>query len=154
MHAWIWKVPSANQLQACISRRPNRAMREREGERERERESERETATRTQPSDSFAVAYREFLAPGAKMGIGALRRARLKTSSPSYRGVWEPQPPTLLGVNGTHFKIALTPFSTRRVKLAKTESDLPCYWRGGVFCGVPAANASGSIWVWMEPICE
>ena len=33
-----------------------------------------------------------------------------------------------LGVNGTHFWIALTPFSTRRDRLASAEGALPRYW--------------------------
>ena len=45
-------------------------------------------------------------------------------------GVWGPSRQRFLeylGVNGTHFWIALTPFSTQRVRLTSAESALPCY---------------------------
>ena len=67
--------------------------------------------------------------------------------SPSRQRFWEH-----LGVNGTHFWIALIPFSTRRVRLASAKGARPRYW--GVWGGAPAANAFGSIWVSMEPISE
>ena len=50
-----------------------------------------------------SVAYRGFLAPGAKMGRGApsprcVRLASVEGALPRYRGSGaEPQPPTLLG---------------------------------------------------------
>ena len=52
------------------------------------------------------MAYRGFLAPGAKMGIGAPspRRVRLATVEGAFPRYWgsgvEPQPPTLLGAFG------------------------------------------------------
>ena len=98
------------------------------------------------------MAYRGFLAPGAKMGIGAPHPRRVGLASaeapaPSQRFL------EYLGVNGTHYWIASTPFSTRLVRLTSAESALLCYG-GGVWGGASAANAFGSIGGWMEPIFE
>ena len=57
--------------------------------------------------------------------------------SPSRQRFWEH-----LGVNGTHFWIALIPLSTRRVRLASAKGALPRYWR--VSGGAPAANVLGA----------
>ena len=64
------------------------------------------------------------------LAIGGLKR------SPSRQRFWEH-----LGINGHHFWIALTPFSTRRVRLASAEGALPRYL--GDWGGAPAANAFG-----------
>ena len=110
------------------------------------------------------VAYRGLLAPGAKMGIGAPPfsvsdwHAQRRSISllggglgrvPSHQRFWDLGQ---LGVNGAHFWIALTPFSIFRVRLARAGSALLRYWR--VCGGAPAANAFGSIWVWLEPFSE
>ena len=64
--------------------------------------------------------------------------------SPRHQRFWEH-----LGVNGTHFWIALTQFSTRLVRLASAEGALSRYW--GVWGGAPAANAFGRIYVCIKP---
>ena len=108
------------------------------------------------------VAYRGFLAPGARMEIGAPypRRVRLASAEGDLscylvgglgRSLSRQRFLEYLGVNGTHFWKALTPFSNRHVRLTSAKSTLTCYC-GEVWGGVPAANAFESIWVWMEPI--
>ena len=79
--------------------------------------------------------------PGARGGDGnwhpSLWRVRLasaKALSLAIEGVWGGAPATnafgtweQLGVNGTHFWIALTPFSIFRVRLASAEGALPLF---------------------------
>ena len=71
------------------------------------------------------------------IGEGGLGR------SPSRQRYWEH-----LGVNGTHFWIALTPFSTLRVRLASAEGAVPRYWGvwGGVLGGLGRSPSSQRLW--------
>ena len=62
----------------------------------------------------------------------ACQTGKRRSRSPSLlgglgRSFWEH-----LGVNGTHFKIALTPLSTRHIRLARAEDAPHRYWGSGV----------------------
>ena len=103
------------------------------------------------------MAYRGFLAPGAKMGIGAptwrVRLARVKGAlSLTSRGSGaEPHPSTLLRAFGCNWNPFLengnTVFNSacQTGKRQKRSLPLSRYWR--VSGGAPAANVFGIIWV-------
>ena len=106
------------------------------------------------------MAYRGFLAPGAKMGIDApLGVSDWHASKALSLTLWgsgaEPQPPTLLRAFWCEWNPFLNSGNTisnsacQTGKLQKRSLSLSLL---GIWGGARATNAFESIWVWMQPI--